>query len=99
MKWVYLIPLAILIGLTLYPLILNVTEIDVSNDNDPVYMIMDATVRFDENAIPTFDITLPNGKVISKHSHLREVPDEISEVIIKATNIGDISTYKIVGLR
>lgn len=99
MKWACLISLAILIGLVLYPLIQNVTDIDVNDDDDPVYMVMDATVRFDENAIPTFDITLPNGKVISKHSNLREVPDEISEVIIKATNIGDISTYKILGLR
>lgn len=98
MKWVCLISLAVLIGLTLYPLIQNAIEIDVSDD-DPVYMVMDAIVRFDQNYIPTFDITLPNGKVISKHSNLREVPDEISEVIIKTTNIGDISTYKIVGLR
>lgn len=65
-----------------------------------VYMICDVSSINWCDEYAAIDIELPSGRTYTiNQSYDTDIPDEFGEVVIKAYDIDNVSTYSIVGIR
>lgn len=89
------------------------TKIDASgNDNESnnigildedrdVYMICDVIDMgfYDDNQYPYFVIENANGSNITIFTDLEDVPDEVTEIVVKCNSLIEPGSFQVVGLR
>lgn len=76
----------------------EVVYLTVPDRTEYVYVIADVAYPPIETESGTeLDVVLPNGEI---HAfYVEDVPDGVSEVVIKTFDIDDYATYEIVGMR